>query len=59
MMWTGFWVQVISSCADHCIPTKALTNLFYAKMGLIAFAMVMMARLKSASSTIRALTMKA
>jgi hypothetical protein len=48
MMWTGFWVQVISgSLLIIAFPTKALTNpVFYTKLGLIAFAMVMMARLK-------------
>ncbi len=48
MMWTGFWVQVISGLLLMiAFPTKALTNpVFYAKLGLIAFAMVMMVRLK-------------
>src|SRR5262245_25064555 len=48
MMWTGFWVQVISGLLlIIAFPTKALTNpVFYAKLGLIAFAMVMMAMLK-------------
>ena len=41
-------VQVISGLLlIIAFPTKAFTNpVFYAKMGLIAFAMVMMARLK-------------
>jgi hypothetical protein len=48
MMWTGFWVQVVSGLLlIIAFPTKAFTNpVFYAKLGLIAFAMVMMARLK-------------
>jgi hypothetical protein len=48
LMWTGFWAQVISGLLlIIAFPTKALTNpVFYAKLGLIAFAMVMMVRLK-------------
>jgi hypothetical protein len=48
VMWTGFWVQVISGLLlIIAFPTKALTNpVFYTKLGLIAFAMAMMVRLK-------------
>ena len=48
LMWTGFWVQVISGLLlIIAFPTKALTNpVFYTKLGLIAFAMVMMVRIK-------------
>ena len=48
MMWTGFWVQVISGLLlIIAFPTKAFTNpVFYAKLSLVGVAMVMMARLK-------------
>ena len=48
IMWVGFWIQVASGLLlVIAFPTKALTNpVFYTKLGLIGFAMVMMLMLK-------------
>ena len=47
LMWAGLWINVLSGLAlVLAYPTKALTNpLFYAKLGLIAAALVVLARL--------------
>jgi hypothetical protein len=49
-IWAGFWIQVVSGVLLLiAYPTKALTNLdFYLKLALIALAMVVMLRLKTA-----------
>jgi hypothetical protein len=47
VIWIGFWMQVASGLLLMiAFPTKALTNpVFYTKLILIAFAMVMMVKL--------------
>jgi hypothetical protein len=48
IIWAGFWLQVASGLLlVIAFPTKALTNpVFYLKLGLIGFAMVMMLMLR-------------
>ena len=47
VIWVGFWMQVASGLLLMiAFPTKALTNpVFYTKLILIGFAMVMMVKL--------------
>ena len=48
VMWAGFWVNAISGVLLLiAYPTKALTNpLFYAKLGLIGFGIVLARRIR-------------
>jgi hypothetical protein len=48
IVWTGFWIQLVSGILLLIgYPTKSLmTPVFYAKIGFIAVAMVVMVRLQ-------------
>jgi hypothetical protein len=48
IMWIGFWIQIASGTLLLIgYPTKALTNIdFYIKLAMIAFAIVVMQKLK-------------
>ena len=48
VMWAGFWVNAVSGVLLLiAYPTKALTNpLFYVKLGLIAFGIVLALRIR-------------
>jgi hypothetical protein len=55
VMWAGFWINAVSGVLLLiAYPTKALTNpLFYAKLGLIGFGIVLALRIRREVGEVR------